>query len=210
MALLVTEETAPAVEIDIQLPSLPDLAARTGTEGRLVAPLLAWSRSWEGVGDPTAREASVTNAAPVLSDALGDGGVATVLAPLHRAVSSVDGVESLPLALQERVERIRSVALSSRRALEAGRSSDALRDGLVAADRLRDLGPEAVARALVERGERTLAGLPDRASDPDDVELRRGRGLLDRARRALESGEFSLAVQRAFYACQLLEASAKR
>jgi hypothetical protein len=209
LAALVAEETAPAVEIEIALPSLPELAASTATEDQLVRPLLDWTRSREAEDGQEVGERAVAQAAPVLAAALGPGGVASALAPLHHALRSLEGLEHVPAGLEPRLDDIRAIGRASREALEAGRLADALRDGLLASDRLRDVGPEAVARALIARGESALArtgeGGPAAPAEAEDVDRRRGVQMLHRARRALEAGDYPLALQRAFYACQLVE-----
>ena len=85
-----------------------------------------------------------------------------------------------------------------------GRFDRALTAGLQASDRIRALGPRAVARTLISRADRALM----RATVGEDLDPRsmsRGERLLTGARRALEEGEVDLAIQRGYYAVQVLE-----
>ena len=204
LASLVTPETAPALEVEAVLPLLPDLAARTGTEAALSGPVMRWVGSWnDPAGGQALRRSAVAEAAPVLGEALGTGGATQALAPLLQVAGSLGDLDGAPADLapvlddgRARVERVRS-------ALADERPGEALREGLIAADRLREASPEQVARALLARGERWLAQVGEQdEADPDHA---RGAVLLERARQALEAGDYPRAVQRAFYACQLLQ-----
>ncbi len=209
LASLVTAETAPALDIDIALPSLPDLAARTRTEAALAVPVVRWSDSWSADGQrdgqKAARRVAVHEAAPVLADALGSSGVGDAVMSVDQAVMALDGLTELPAVLEPVVAEVREESRQAREALRAGRNAWALEQALLASDQLRAVAPEAVARALVTRGEAALA-VTDSSAEPT-VEWSRGRRLLEGARQALDQGDFPRAVERAFYACQLLSAA---
>lgn len=214
LATLVTPETAPALEVEIALPTLPDLAARSGAEAQVPDAVLGWMESWQTAdaeGD-IVRRTAVTRAAPVLARALGHGGVTQALAPLFQVSRSLAGLSSPPSELRPMLSEVGAGVLAARLALDEGRTEDALREGLWASDRLRAASPEQVARALLVRGEQALdrgdqAGpnAERRAATSEGIDRRRGAVLLERARQALEAGDYTRAVQRAFYACQLLE-----
>jgi hypothetical protein len=207
MASLVTPETAPALEVRAMLPTLPDLAARTGTEARLSEPVVAWIASWEDQdGGAEMRRSAVARSTPTLAGELGASGAAQVLAPLFRAAHSLEALTEPPEALRPMLAEVHERVARARSALEEGRAEEALREGLLASDRIRAASPEQVARALVARGEQALSVLGSAGPGPtDDPDRERGEQLLKRARQALESGDYAMAVQRAFYACQLLQ-----
>lgn len=208
LASLVTAETAPALDIDIALPSLPDLAARTRTEAALAVPVVRWSDSWSADGqvdgEEAARRVAVHEAAPVLAEALGPSGVGDAVMSVDQAVMALDGLTEIPAVLEPVVAQAREEARQAREALRAGRNAWALEQALLASDQLRAVAPEAVARALVARGE-AAAAVTDAGAD-STIARTRGRRLLDGARQALDQGDYRRAVERAFYAYQLLSA----
>jgi hypothetical protein len=217
LATLVTPETAPALEVEIALPTLPDLAARSGAEAQVSDAVLAWMESWNTAraDGSSERRAAVARAAPVIATALGHGGVNQALAPLFQVSRSLAELSPAPRELEPMLSEVGAGARAARIALNEGRAEDALREGLWASDRLRAASPEQVARALLVRGEQALHqtteggptadGRSDRADQVGGIDRRRGALLLERARQALEAGDYTRAVQRAFYACQLLE-----
>lgn len=210
LATLVTPETAPALEVETVLPTLPDLAARNGVEDRVSGPALAWMRSWDDPeGGAAARRQAVERAAPALAEALGPGGTSQALAPLFQVAHSLDAITDPPASLEAMLSDVAVGVARARRALDQGRPAEALREGLWAADRIRAASPEQVARALVSRGEEVLATAGEAPGGRAELDPDRQRGvlLLERARQALEAGDYPRAVQRAFYACQLLQAA---
>jgi hypothetical protein len=207
LATLVTPETAPALAVEAILPTLPELAARTGTEARLSEPVMDWVGSWnDPEGGEALRRTAVERAAPVLAEALGPGGATQALAPLFQVARSLAALDPAPPPLAPMLAEVARGVANARDALDAGRPAVALREGLYAADRVRSASPEQVARALVARGEQALASLTDPARDPGP-DQERGVQLLRRARQALDAGDYPRAVQRAFYGCQLLQAA---
>lgn len=206
LALVVTEETAPAIALERALPALPVLVSTTGLEVELAGPVADWTASWEDLGDRSARDAAIEAAAPELAEVLGEGGVYATLRPLQEAVRALESLDELPPDLAATVEDVRFTVHASEAALRTGRLESALRDGLMASDRLREVGPQAVARVLVARGDQLLTRLDETPDGSLDTLSRdRARGLITRARRALEEGDYTLALQRAYYAAMLLE-----
>jgi hypothetical protein len=201
----VAPETAVAVEIPVALPGLTDLALRAGVEQELSPVLVRWESSWTdpalGAGE---REAAVREAAPLLAEALGPGGVASVISSLHGVEHDLGRLGDVPADLLPRVEEIRSLVGESRSAMRDGSEERALLAGLLASDRLRTLGPVAVARTLVARADRALMATVG-VQGVETLSLRRGERMLNGARAALAEGDAERAVQRAFYAVQLLE-----
>lgn len=207
LAALVATETVPAVSVPVDLPSLGGLATRDEVREELAPVLAAWIGGW-GEADAAlgraARDEAIRQATPALGEALGAGGVATTLAPLFAAESDLVRIESVPTDLVAPIEEVRSLLADTRTALDAGRIERALTAGLQASDRIRELGPRAVARTLIARADRAL--MRGQVTDAVDARsLSRGERLLAGARRALDEGETELAIQRAYYAVQLLE-----
>lgn len=205
LAQLVTTETAAAVEIPEALPGLTDLALRAGVDQTVAPQLVRWESSWSdpALGE-SARDAAVREVAPVIADALGAGGVAAVLGALHGVEKDLGLLADVPVDLVPAVESVRSLVRESRAALADGRPDRALTAGLLASDRLRSLGPVAVARTLVARADRALMATVG-ADEVDVVAMGRGERMLAGARQALAEGDAERALQRAFYAVQLLD-----
>ena len=205
LAVLVTPETAASLEVPVELPNLVDLARQAGLEQELAPDLAAWEASWiEGAQSAEAREKQVRDLAPRIAQALGTGGTSAALAPLLQVRNDLALIADLPGDLVPQVEEVHSLMDEARLALAEGRSERALEAGLQASDRLRDLGPTAVARTLIARADRALMATIA-APRVDGLSLSRGERLLNGARTALDEGQEELAVQRAFYAVQLLE-----
>lgn len=210
LAVLVTPETAASLEVPVELLNLVDLARQAGLEQELAPDLAAWEASWiEGardtqVRDRQVRDKQVRDLAPRIAQALGAGGTSAALAPLLQVRNDLALIADLPGDLVPQVEEVHSLMDEARLALAEGRSERALEAGLKASDRLRDLGPTAVARTLIARADRALMATIA-APRVDGLSLSRGERLLNGARTALDEGQEELAVQRAFYAVQLLE-----
>lgn len=221
---LVTPETAAAVDVPLALPDLAELAHRTGIEVPEGSWIERWQDSWTdplgsgprtdaptsaAVGLPTAgpeqlREEAVRRLAPLLADSLGPGGTSSVLAPLLRVEQDLGSLSAVPGDLLPSVLAVRSRIEEARRALAEGRTALALEAGLIASDQLRSIGPTAIARTLIARADRALMATVG-VSHIDELSVSRGERMLDGARRALDEADVEKAVQRAFYAVQLLE-----
>ena len=106
----------------------------------------------------------------------------------------------VPTSISEQVLSATILLGRGREALAAGDSEDALAWILSASDEIRAVTDEGVAHRLVGTGEALL----DEA-DESILEVARARRMMNGARRALTEGEYRLAIQRAFYARQLLE-----
>jgi hypothetical protein len=207
LASLVSLETAPAVAVPVELPSLAELAMRADVRDELEPVLEAWVMGWEAEDDDLgrgARDEAIRQAIPALRDALGSGGVASTLQPLFEVGRDLGQIEDVPTDLAPRLEEVRSLIEDTRVALEERRFDRALETGLLASDRIRALGPRAVARTLISRADQALM----RATVGETLDPRsmsRGERLLSGARRALDEGDVDLAIQRGYYAVQVLE-----
>lgn len=76
---------------------------------------------------------------------------------------------------------------------------------LLAGAELVETTPRFVARSLAAEADAAVGRALTRAADPDAVHLRRAVRLKDWSARAVESGDYLLAIQRAYYALQLVE-----
>lgn len=209
-AVLVTEESRPALLVDVELPSLPDLVGKTGTLERLAGAIDLWIGSWdeESAGSEALREEAYVRASGPLARALGPAAVRDAHLRLGAAL---DAAATLPAdvtspEMAARIAEAERYRDRAAKALDEGRHADALVGTLRGSDALRAVGPEGVARTLVARAERRLT-VARRSDDADRTSLERGDRLLRGARLALEDRQWSTALRRAYYACQVLGVS---
>ena len=206
-ALLVGLDAHPAVMLASDLPSLPGLTAQYRLESKLSSPAELWLGSWAVTPErgEELRVEAYAGAATTLALELGPEGVGEALSRLEVALASVGRLDptQLPDAVALRLAASREAAAAARRALEVGELPEAVRATLHGADILRAVGPEGVARALIARAEKILPGV---AEGVDATARERAERLLYGAREAAANRDFAIAIQRAYYACQLLEA----
>lgn len=105
-------------------------------------------------------------------------------------------VEARLVAARAHVERAADAGDGAARA-------DAL---LLSGAELVETTPRFVARSLAAEAEEAVRGARSRAPAAEDPDLLRAERLKDWALRAVEEGEYLLAIQRAYYAMQLVEA----
>ena len=206
-AVLVTEETRTALHLEGALPSLPDLAARARVEDRVAGEVDRWVASWERDVEEGARlrDAAYRAATPELAAAVGRAGVAQTIAQVGAALEATAALDEtrLPPAMAERLRRARLHHDDARRALSDGRHAEALDGALRASDVFREVGPHGVALALLARAEGALDEA-QRGGALAEVDMERTERLVRGARQALDEEDWPRAIQRAFYACQLL------
>lgn len=208
MAVIVTEETRSTLLVHSELPALPDLAARAGVESRMTGAMDAWIGSWEREDPEEARRLrsdAYGSAARPLADRLGAEGVRTAHADLGHALEGIRSLDggSLEPDMQARIQRATELHERASEALQGGARREALARTMEGADLLREMAPESVARLLIARAEGALEVYSGEMNG-DEIEVERGTRMLDGARLALEDGDAHRALQRAFYACQLL------
>ncbi len=207
MALVIAEETAPALQLVRDAASIPELGARHGLEERMARATAIWRSSWElgSLEGADLRKQAYSIASPLLADAMGPDGVAEHLAAIARMVEStaILGDGELPRALAEAVSLARRLELQGIQALREGRVTGALALGLEASDVLRAVGPATVAESLVLRAEAAARRIDGRATYGEG-NVERARRMTVGARDALDDGAYALAIRRAYYACQLL------
>jgi hypothetical protein len=231
LSVTLTEQTRSVLAAEASLPSLPALVQATNATGEAEAAAESWSRSWEmevEEGRPVRMRASAAGA-ELLASSVGGPGIQEAV---HSVGETLDAAAALKTSLladgiaetlaQARSEHTRAVA-----ALSAGREGEALGAALLAADLIREVGPESVSRLFLSRAEARLEALsgeeleapamaavaeqilgngddPEPAQDPQQVDLERARRLVRGARLAIEDGDWVRAIQRAYYACQVL------
>ena len=210
LAVIITQGTRSALEVEARLPSPPRLAKDAHAEKSLEAALERWTASWEVA--PEAGRSERTDAyeelALPLSEAMGRDGLAESLQTVDDAVAAATalGPQTLVCVIGANVQEAKAEHAAGVAALDGGHEAEALTHALHAADLLREVGPEGVTRMLVARAERELAL---RAESRESKELpedeARSQRLLRGARIALDAGDYALAIERAFYSCQLLK-----
>lgn len=223
VALVTTAETAPALNLDVQLPTLPGLVAATLGDAQsslsparreaLLSALGTWA-SAEVASDSAAavaaRARAESQAAAPLAEVLGPRGLAARIGVLQGWVAL--GLSTAPagsgVALRQTLEAVRARLADAAAAQQAGDNAGAVRALMSAADALEGATPGAVAQRLVERAQRDMvvsdSGARSGALDGVPTNRERAVRLLRGAREALSAQEYDLAIRRAFYAAELL------
>ena len=233
LAVLLTEETRSVLAAEAALPSLPKLVAEAQADEELAAAVTRWAESWDlpvTEGRQARIQASVEAAAPV-ARGIGQAGVANAVRSVGETLVAAASLKTGALAegIAENLEQAEVEHSQAVAELAEGREVDALSSALHAADLIREVGPESVTRLLLSRAEARLVVLTSQEEaaqaqsqsdgatvvtpavvepDQQQIDLERGRRLIRGARIALDSGDYVLAIQRAYYACQVLGADA--
>jgi hypothetical protein len=233
MSGVTTVETVPSLALSGPLPELTAMMPPTSMAAPLREAVAEWTASWDEPEGDAMRVRARAVAVRHLVEDLDAGDVEEALRPLAWIESEIGDVAALPAALAVPVQEARMLTQASSEARVRGDLEDALELGLAAADRYRSITPEAVARRMVTRAERrveegvaaredgdalTLEGhsAPRVTRSPGDggavepdardgAALDRAVHLANGARRALREGDHALAIQRAFYAIQVLD-----
>lgn len=217
-ALLLAEETEAALQMALELPTLPSLVdralapdsvqgdgARTGLEQARTLWLEAEAAS--GSADREAlREAAYSLAAPHLARAIDADELLQLQDTLRRWIrvaSSVSGVGSV-MGIADALDDAR-VMLDAAGKAEPTDHRGAVEATLRAADRLMATTPRAVAIRLTTEAETRLAAEGTRDDGLDASSLERADRLVRGAREAVQQREYLLAIRRAYYAGQLLD-----
>jgi hypothetical protein len=231
--VILTEETRSVLAAEASLPSLPRLAEGAPDGDALDAAVESWSESWDlpvQEGRQVRTRLSAEAAGP-LARSIGPAAVSTAVRTVGETLDAASALrtEGLATGIVENLERAEVEHAEAVAALAAGREGEALGAALEAADLIREVGPESVTRLLLARAESRLEALEavngkprtptvaeqvaaaalgedGDAGDPDgeQIDLERGRRLIRGAQLALEQGDFVRAIQRAYYACQVL------
>lgn len=208
LMVVVTEETRSVLLVDANLPNLPRLAAEAVAEDRFAGAVGRWSRSWELPVERAREDRSQAylEVSDPLARALGRQAVADGVVALGSTLALAESLEGreVDVAIAANLDEARLRHARAIAALEEGRNGEALAEALHASDLIREVGPEGVSRLLLARAEGALERLRDRGVNGEEEDVVRGQRLVRGAHLALEAGDYLRAVQRAFYACQLL------
>jgi hypothetical protein len=200
LAAITTVETVPSLAISAHLPAVTELADRLPPSEVLDRAVADWEASWDREDGELVRSQARQEVVPILHDLLGESATRTALQTLEWLRETPDLAERLPPALGQPVADALALMTRAEEALASGDGELSLELALEASDEVRSVTPEAVARRLIARG-RTLI-------ESDDWSLgdqQRALHLLNGAQRALAREDFSRAIQRAFYACQVMQ-----
>ena len=207
VARIVTPETAVSVALGVVLPQPEHWLSEDATDPGLLDAVVRWRMSWDlptAEGRPT-REELHPVLARGLAPMLGAGRIKEEEVRLAEGISRAQALpeEDLGADIVERLGQAEAVQARGARALRAGDPVEGLRYVLEAADILREVGPEAVARALVAEVEELQRRLSDSETYSEQDQQRLGR-LVTGGRQALEDEDWVRAIRRAYYAKGLL------
>lgn len=208
MVGLVAEDAHAALALGVSFPDPASWAEPGALSHEGHRAMDRWQTSWDLPVEEgrAAREATYVPLVEALAVQLTAEEVERELALLAEGVLRARGLglDTPPPHVAAGVERAVEAASAARRALLSGDPELALESVIRGGDALREVGPEAVARALqseVETGLGRISG-----GDPYPVEeLERLRRLVRGGRQAVEEGAWGLAIRRAFYAKALLD-----
>ncbi len=208
MVGLVAGESEGALALGMSLPDPGRLAPDQGLSSEGVQAIEAWNVSWsmapgEGHG---ARDAVYPHLARALSPTLAPARVDQELTRLSEGVRHARAIATadLPPRLSEGVEEAAALQEAAVAAWRRGDAEGALEGILRGGDALREVGPEAVARALDAEVETSFGRVSDGAAY-SDKDMERLTRLVHGARDALAEGSWVLAIRRAYYARALLQ-----
>lgn len=207
VARIVTPETAVSVALGVVLPQPEHWLSEDATDPGLLDAVVRWRMSWDlptADGRPT-REELHPVLARGLAPMLGAGRIKEEEVRLAEGISRAQALpeEDLGPAIVERLRHAEVVHARGARALRAGDPVEGLRYVLEAADILREVGPEAVARALVAEVEELHRRLSGSEAYSEQDQQRLGR-LVTGGRQALQDEDWVRAIRRAYYAKGLL------
>jgi hypothetical protein len=207
LARLVAEETAGALAIGVELPDPGSWDVPTDIAPEDADALARWAMSWEGPASLAreTRETAYSRLAALFAARLGRGGIAEQAARLGEGVHRA---AELPQdALPDRI--LTSITEASREhtravmALRMDRAEAALEYVMRGSDALREVGPEAIARTLVNEVDEGFGRIsPGDAYSEQDLE--RLKRLVRGGQEALREQDWVLAIRRAFNARGLL------
>ena len=203
---IVEPGTWPALRIEQTLPRLGDLAEPGRPTAEAAAVVARWEASWDhGTIVGGAMRDGVYRDAGALRLSV-DSAAARNAAGMVRA--ALDEVlqfgEPLPLDLAGRIEVAEQLMQEADMASAVEDWPGAGLNALRAADALRETSPRSAALTLVEGAEDAL-GPPPSGVGSEPAGRARARRLVWWSRIAIERGQYSLAIQRGYYACLLLD-----
>lgn len=210
MVGLVAEEAYAALALGV---SFPDPATWV-TDDELTTSgaraLESWRASWDLPAEEghELREEAYDALAADLEPVVTPERLQEELARLNEAVLRARGLglEEIPEHVAQGIDRAEAQNLAARAAFDEGDVTHALGALVRGADALREVGPEAVARALQGEVEERLRRISE-ADSYTDQDMERLQRLMRGGRQALDEGSWGLAIRRAFYAKGLLDAN---
>ncbi len=207
MAVLVAAETHGALRAAEDLPTMGDLAHRTGDAPGMAEAERIWTESWTDGADRgrQLRMDAYRKAGPVLTEALGPDGIRDLLVSVDGVLDAAVELDptELPAFIVDGLIEGEVLAQEAEQSLEVGDLERATLLTLQASDRLRELAPAEVAETLVREAEEAL-GRNGADAPYTELDLERSRHLLISAGEAMDGGDYLRAIRRAYYACQLL------
>lgn len=206
VARIVTPETAVSVALGVVLPA-PDVWLPDDPDPALADAAARWRMSWDlpEAEGRTERAALYPSLAEGLLPVIGAGRVREEEARLAEGIArarALPAEELGPRILARLTEADRAHGRALRE-LRGGDPQGALQWVLQGADILREVGPEAVARALVSEV-RALQGRKIEEGTYSEEERVRLDRLVLGSTQALEEGDWVRAIRRAYYAKGLL------
>jgi hypothetical protein len=204
---VVAQESEAALALGVSFPE-PGGWIGDGTLGPIgTQALQRWSASWSA--DPAegraAREAAYAPLAVALASVTPTGQVDDELALLSEGVRRARALvtDDLPPRLADGISAAASFRSAAIVAWEHGDEVGAIERILRGSDALREVGPEAVARALQGEVEASYRRVLEGGPYPDK-DLERLHRLVTGGREALAEGSWVLAIRRAYYARALM------
>lgn len=215
-ALLESAEAEAIIQSAMALPLLPTLTERvTPASARDEAVLIRARELWAAGAAPgpradALRRRAVEYALPVLEASIPPEEWAGVRSDAEDWMDTAEGMLrhlSLP-PVEERIQTARSYLTLSDGSVDRRRTHYLL----LALAELTATTPRFVARTMVRDAAAALSraatpsgGTPGPANDPHDRALQRAVRLKEWAEQAVNEGDYLLAIQRAYYATQLVE-----
>ncbi len=211
-ALVDSAEAEAVMRSAAALPSLPELAATAHVDGAEQASLFRSIELWSSGTAATDRRGraqrrmAVTYAAPVLAGALDSAQWSAARQRVEDWLGKADAMLrhiSIP-AVDERLRAARALLTRADASTDIRGRAYYL---LLASSELVETTPRHVARSMAADADAAVRASEARRppGNGEQATLARARRLKDWAARAVEAGEYLLAIQRAYYAIELAE-----
>ncbi len=200
------ETGAGALALAVSLPS-PAHEVWDASDPAVSSTIQEWLDSWslDVRSGRDVRERLYPTLARARAEHRGDEGLVADLDALATAVQTAErlALPDFPISLRAGIDSAAGESELAAAAHAEGRPTGALEHVLRGSDRLREVGPEAVARSAVAEVE----GLFRRISDSDpysEQDVERISRLVRGSRQALQERDWTLAIRRAYYGKGLL------
>ena len=203
---IVESGTWPALRIEQTLPSLGDLVGTGRPGAEVIAVMDRWETSWEhGTAVGEELRDGIYRDAGALDPGVDSAAVRVATESVRSALAEVRRFGgSLPPHLATRIDDAGRFLHEAEMAGAVGDWSGAGLNVVRAADALRETSPRSAALTLVEAAEGAL-GPPPSGVGGEPAGRARARRLAWWSRIAIQREQYSLAIQRGYYACLLLE-----